>query len=120
MAKLKYRVMICKECEIDFITRNGNYCSKCGDNLYVEKERTIWLEKPVVYKRPWTEEDDEILIESVRRGIKNQDIADDLGRTKDAVAERLRRIRKTKKVVRGVRDEKRSLPLEKKKRNITR
>lgn len=102
MAKIKYNVYQCKDCEIDFLCRTARYCPKCGDNPYLEKERTIWIDKPVVYKRPWTAEDDDILIESVERGIKNNDIANELSRTKDAVAERLRRLRKIREIERGI------------------
>lgn len=102
MAKLKYNLFICKECEIDFITQYGDHCTFCGDNVYSEKQRVLWLERPFLYKRPWTNDDDSLLITSVELGIKNQDIADELGRTKDAVAERLRRLRKIRVIERGI------------------
>lgn len=101
MAKVKYAIYVCKECETDTIARQVKYCATCGDNLFLEKERTIWLERPVIYKRPWTVDEDEYLIEAVRRGHTNLEIAEELERTKDAVAERLRRLRKKKKIVRG-------------------
>ena len=101
MAKVKYNIYVYKECDVDIIARRVRYCATCGDNLFLEKERTIWLERPVIYKRPWTVDEDEYLIEAVRRGHTNLEIAEELERTKDAVAERLRRLRKKKKIVRG-------------------
>jgi len=102
MAKIKYLICVCKDCESDFLTREGRHCPICADNAYVERERTIWIDRPVIYKRPWTEHENDFLIESVKRGISNQSIADELNRTKDSVAERLRRLRKKQKIVRGI------------------
>jgi len=101
MAKIKYKIFNCRECEVEFYTQQGKYCTNCGDDLFVDFQRSIWLERAVIYKRPWTNDEDIHLIESVKRGVKNQVIADELGRTKDSVAERLRRLRKSQKIVRG-------------------
>ena len=102
MAKVKYNIYTCKDCEVDFIAKSANYCTYCGDNIYLERQRYIWLNRFMSRKKSWTEDDDEHLIESVERGISNQEIADELGRTKDAVAERLRRLRKTRVIERGI------------------
>jgi len=101
MAKVKYNIYVCKECDVDIIARRVRYFATCGDNVFLEKERTIWLERPVIYKRPWTEDEEEYLIEAVRRGHTDREIGEELGRTKAAVTERLRRLRKKKKIVRG-------------------
>jgi len=100
MAKVKYNIYTCKDCEVDFIAIKAKYCTNCGDNLYIERQRYIWLNRLISRKKSWTADDDEHLTESVRRGISNQEIADELGRTKDAVAERLRRLRKHKSIIR--------------------
>lgn len=102
MAKLKYHIYHCKDCNTEYYTQKGSYCPSCGDDLYVDYQRTVWLERAVTYKRPWTTDDDMHLIESVQRGIKNGTIAKDLDRTKDGVAERLRRLRKHMEIKRGV------------------
>ena len=102
MAKIKQNIYTCKECDIDFIAKTANYCAKCGDNLFLERVRYIWLDRYVSRSKRWNLDDDEHLIESVERGISNQEIADELGRTKDAVAERLRRLRKTRVIERGI------------------
>ena len=102
MAKIKQNIYTCKDCDIDFIAKAANYCANCGDNLFLERVRYIWLDRYVSRSKRWNLDDDEHLIESVERGISNQEIADELGRTKDAVAERLRRLRKTRVIERGI------------------
>ena len=98
--KKLYKYYICKDCEIDFImchfTRKGTpFCPQCAENVYVEKIKGIWMERPFNYKRPWTQEEDETILVSVEQGYTHKEIADALnGRTKNAVNRRLQRLRK--------------------------
>lgn len=101
MAKIRQNIYTCKDCDTDFIAKIANHCVNCGDNLFLERVRYIWVDRYISRSKRWNLDDDEHLIESVERGISNQEIADELGRTKDAVAERLRRLRKTRVIERG-------------------
>jgi DNA-binding NarL/FixJ family response regulator len=98
--KKLYKCYICKDCEIDFImsqfSRGGKpYCPQCAENLFVEKVKEIWMERHHNYKRPWTEEEDEILLVSVDQGYSNHDISIALeGRTEGAVRHRIGQLRK--------------------------
>src|SRR5699024_1901360 len=102
MAKIKQNIYTCKDHDIDFIAKIANYCAKCGDNLCLERVRYMWLDRYVSRSNRWNLDDDEHLIESVERGISNQERADELGRTKDAGGERLRRLRKARVIERGI------------------
>src|SRR5699024_5698251 len=102
MAKIKQNIYTCKDYDIDFIAKIANYNANCGDNMYLERVTYIRLDRYVSRSKRWNVDDDEHLIESVERSISNQEIADELGRTKDAVAERLRRLRKTRVIERGI------------------
>jgi hypothetical protein len=98
--KKLYRYYICKDCEIDFamtqFTRGGKpYCPQCAKNNFIEKAKDIWLERPFNYKRPWTSEEDEIILVSAKQGYSNAEISTALeGRTAKAVCNRLAQIRK--------------------------
>lgn len=102
MAREKYNIYVCKDCEIDFTSRNAVVCCVCGDNVYLEIERSIWLDRPVIYKRPWTDFDKDMLIEMVERGISNKEIASELDRTKNAVKRQLAELRKKREIIRGI------------------
>ena len=98
--KKLYKYYICKDCEIDFIMsrfiRKGTpFCPQCAENVYVEKVKQIWMERPFNYKRPWTEEEDETILVSVEHGYSNAEISTALeGRTEKAVCRRLSQLRK--------------------------
>jgi DNA-binding NarL/FixJ family response regulator len=98
--KKPYRYYICKDCEIDFILSSGKrggtpFCPQCAENLYVEKVKEIWMERPFNYKRPWTEDEDATILVSVNQGYSDREIATALeGRTAKAVSRRLSQIRK--------------------------
>ncbi|WP_096199496.1 SANT/Myb-like DNA-binding domain-containing protein [Bacillus sp. FJAT-45350] len=97
--KKKYWFHYCRECEIDFLVaakvQGMVSCPKCGDGFYTEKVRSIWLERPFSYRRPWTSEEDDLVLASVEQGYTHQEISDSLnGRTKNAVTRRLQQLRK--------------------------
>jgi DNA-directed RNA polymerase subunit RPC12/RpoP len=97
--KKEYTFYYCKECEIDFLVaiklkRKVN-CPKCADELFVEKIRTIWMNRPFNYKRPWTNEEDELILVGVKQGYTHKQISESLnGRTTKAVTRRLQQIRR--------------------------
>lgn len=97
--KKKYGVWRCKECEIDFYVtaevKHKAYCPKCADSIYVEKVRTLWLERAFNYKRPWTQEEDDLILDGVKLGKTHKEISKELyGRTPKAVTRRLQQLRK--------------------------
>jgi DNA-binding NarL/FixJ family response regulator len=98
--KKPYRYYICKDCEIDFLLSGGKrggrpFCPQCAENMFVEKVKEIWIERPFNYKRPWTPEEDETILVSAEQGYSNKEIATALeGRTEKAVCNRLAQIRK--------------------------
>lgn len=97
--KKKYSFYYCRDCEMDFLIpggtfKNGVSCPSCGDSIYTDYIKGIWLERPFNYKRPWTEEEDELILMGVRQGYKHREIAESLdGRTPKAVTRRLQQIR---------------------------
>lgn len=96
--KKKYTAWRCKECEIDYYVtqevKHVTYCPKCGDKLFTEVVRTLWLERPILYKRPWTVEEDELILTGVELGRTHKEIAKELnGRTPKAVTRRLQTLR---------------------------
>jgi len=106
MAKIKYNVVLCKDCEQEFLLRMTNrkkyYCPTCGENLFTEKQSDIWLTRPIRYKRPWTQDEDELIKNCVRAGYSNQQISAELkGRTAKAINNRISRLRKYETIKRG-------------------
>lgn len=100
-SKKKYTYYICKNCEIDFLVslnRKGKtYCPSCGESMYAESKTIIWIDRPLLYKKPWTEEEDGILIMGVECGYSWVEIGEALeGRTARACFDRWRRIGKGK------------------------
>ena len=97
--KKKYTFYKCKDCEIDFFVstnRKGKtYCPSCGEGGWVELQSTLWIERPFNYKRPWTEDEESILIMGCSAGYTYQEIAEALeGRTQRAVRDKLMRLKK--------------------------
>lgn len=95
MPKLKkYVFWHCKECEIDFIVsekvKHTTHCPSCGDKLFTEAIKPIWLERPFNYKRKWTEEEDSIILSGRKLGKTYEEIAEELdGRTVKATTNRM-------------------------------
>lgn len=100
MSHKKYTVYLCKDCNNEFLTTRGRYCPECGDNIFVDRQRNYYMDRPIVYNRTWTEEEDEILIESIRRGHTYREVAEELGRTEKSVHMRLSRLREKQEIVR--------------------
>lgn len=95
--KKQYMSYICKDCEIDFLVAGKHRricCPVCGDGLYVDRQRTIWMERDFNYKRPWTQEEDEWLLDSVRQGFSHMEIAKAMNRTHNAVRHRKSQIKR--------------------------
>jgi hypothetical protein len=93
--KKKYTFYYCRDCEMDFLTpfQGKANCPKCADRLYVDKLKDIWIERPFNYKRPWSPEEDEMIITGMKQGYKQQEIADSLdGRTRKSVSARWRQL----------------------------
>lgn len=89
--KKKYFSYLCKDCEIDFVTsfyRARIYCPSCSDSLFVEYKGSLWLERTFKYKRPWTQEEDFVVIDGVQAGYTYQEIAEAIDRTTKAVKNR--------------------------------
>jgi DNA-directed RNA polymerase subunit RPC12/RpoP len=99
--KKKYAYYYCRDCEIDFLTpfegKRVN-CPKCADSLFVDKSKDIWIDRPFNYKRPWTKEEDEIILTGAKQGYTKKEMLEALdGRTERAIKTRLLRL-KNKKV----------------------
>jgi len=97
--KKKYTFWICKDCEVDFIVpgalKSKVNCPKCADRLFVEKKKDIWIERPFNYKRPWTQEEFEIIQSGLKLGRTHKQIAEELeGRTENAVRRQVQQLRK--------------------------
>ena len=94
--KKRYFNYLCKECEIDFVVsfKGKANCPKCADNVYVEYKGNIWLERSFNYKRPWTDEEDSILIDGIKLGYKHREIAESIDRTTKAVTRRVSQLKK--------------------------
>ena len=100
MAKKKrYVAWRCKDCEMDFYISGKSdrwtHCPKCGENMFTEKIKVVWLERPINYKRPWSEEETEIIESGLKLGKTHKEIAAELnGRTPKAVTRQIQQLRK--------------------------
>lgn len=96
--KKKYVFYLCKDCEIDFLVAGNEKkfnCPDCGDKIHVEVIKPIWLERPINYKRPWTKDEDSIILAGRRLGKSYKEIAKELdGRTPKAATNRMYQIMK--------------------------
>ncbi|MCD7034335.1 hypothetical protein LRR81_08815 [Metabacillus sp. GX 13764] len=96
--KKPYTFFWCRDCDQDFAVsteRKRIYCPLCGEHFYVEKVKDVWMERPFNYKRPWTPEEDEIVIVGRKQGYSYQEISDSLlARTPQSVRRRLQELKK--------------------------
>jgi hypothetical protein len=91
--KKKYKYYLCKECEIDFVVAEKlpgkPYCPQCAESMFVEKLKEVWMERPFNYKRPWSPEEDETVLVSLKQGFSYEEISEALiGRTGKSVKRR--------------------------------
>ncbi|MFD1066668.1 hypothetical protein [Oceanobacillus locisalsi] len=96
--KKPYTFYWCKDCEVDFIIMKDikrPCCPVCADGIYVQSVRDIWLERPFNYKRPWTDDEDEILLIGAERGMTHAEIGKEINRTGKAVTRRLSQLRRS-------------------------
>lgn len=99
--KKKYTFYFCKDCEIDFCLSDNKgkqglkrFCPTCGENLFVEKIKTVWMERPFNYKRPYTDEEDGIILVSRKQGFTYKEISETLfNRTPQSVRRRLQQLK---------------------------
>ena len=97
--KKPYKFYWCRDCDVDFIVTKGirrPCCPACADNIYVQSVRDIWLERPFNYKRPWTSDEDEIVLTSLKRGMTHAEIGKEVNRTGKAVTRRLSQLRRSR------------------------
>lgn len=92
--KKQYKHYLCKDCDVDFITSQGNNCPNCADNVYVDVIRTIWLDRGFNYKRPWTDDEDEMILAGRKLGKTYAEIAKEINRTTKATTNRFYYIRR--------------------------
>ncbi|OEH52947.1 hypothetical protein AQ616_18760 [Oceanobacillus sp. E9] len=95
--KKPYKSYICKDCEIDFIVSaevKRCCCPNCGDSIHVEVIRNIWLERPFNYKRPWTDEEDSMILAGKQLGRTYEQIGKEINRTGKAVNRRSQQLRR--------------------------
>lgn len=96
-SKKRHEVHFCSQCDEMFITVGKKFhkphCCYCGDDIMVEKVKDIWMLKPFIHHTKYTQEEDDIIIESRRRGILVSDIEID-GRTVSSIESRWYRLRK--------------------------
>lgn len=97
--KKPYVFHLCKECNIDFLVKKGWVgkvnCPKCADSFFVEKIKDIWIERPNNYKRPYTDLEDQIILDGKNAGYLSAKIAEGLeGRTPKAINRRYQQLMK--------------------------
>lgn len=96
--KKKHKHCLCRDCDVDFVVsseiKNVVYCPSCGDSINTQLIKNIWMERPFQYKRPWTKDDDELLLDGIKANYSRQAIADELNRTRKAVNRRYSQLKK--------------------------
>ena len=98
MYRDKHTLYWCKDCDKQFLTKyhqnfnlHNPFCPYCGNRLYVEVVKHMWMDVPFMYRKRYTQEEDDIIIESVRRGIDVRDIEID-GRSEGSIRLRYDRL----------------------------
>lgn len=99
MSQQKHNIYLCKDCNLDFIVYASRYfnlhnpfCPRCGERLFVELVKGIWKDRPFLHNRRYTQEEDEIIIESRKRGMYVSEIEIE-GRTLPSVYGRWSKLR---------------------------
>lgn len=99
--KRKYNLHNCRDCEEGFLLKSAAtkgrqkslFCPLCGENLFMEKERSLWLPNELQANRPYTPEEDEIIKTGLGNNYTFEAIADALdGRTEKSVKRRAQRL----------------------------
>lgn len=95
--KKKYNLSYCRDCDEEFLSAvvgrgKSTFCPLCGENIYTEFVMSLWSE-PFQKGRPWTKDEDELILVGIKNGYSYQQIAESLeGRTPKAVIRRRQRI----------------------------
>jgi predicted RNA-binding Zn-ribbon protein involved in translation (DUF1610 family) len=93
-----YVICICKDCEIDFLVRRTErtkkyFCPHCGENIYTEKQKTIYKDEGFYkFHTLYTEEEDDFIRHCKQMKMSYTQIAKLMGRTYRGVQNRGRRI----------------------------
>lgn len=95
--KKKYTLSYCRDCDEEFLSVQLKrvkkaFCPLCGENQFTEYVMAVWSE-PFQKGRPWTPDEDELILIGIKNGYNYQQIAESLeGRTKKSVIRRRQRI----------------------------
>lgn len=101
--RIKLNVYICRDCDERFLVASGErgkqvFCPKCGESLFTKKVTEILLDKPLLHKRRWTSEEDELVQLAMDEKIPYWKVAESLDdRSVMAVTSRALRLRKLKR-----------------------
>lgn len=93
----KYIYWICKDCDLDFIVSNHfkkkANCPSCADNVYTEKIKSVYMDRPYNFLRHWTREELELLEDGLKSNRPYEEIANELNRTVQAVRIKIYRLK---------------------------
>jgi hypothetical protein len=91
---IPYVIVFCRNCSQDFVCReteeNEYGCPHCVDARYTEVKKVIFKQERFYFKGSWySQEEDDYLTESRKRGIKYKQIAKELNRSESSVKRRM-------------------------------
>jgi hypothetical protein len=91
---IPYVIVFCRNCNHDFVCRDTGIdeygCPHCVDARYTEVIKIIYKQDRFYFKGSWySQEEDDHLTESRKRGIKYKVIAKELNRSVSSVKRRM-------------------------------
>lgn len=102
----RYNLYMCHGCMREFMTTHeggreaasSRYCPICGDDIDVAFIKKVKLDKLVIYKSPWDEREDYVLLKGREHGLTYREIARELeNRSIPALKKRYARLKEVEK-----------------------
>ena len=93
----KHTIYECIKCEEQFVMRYKElfetFCPMCGSSKHVDIVKDVWMDNPFNHRKRYSPEEDEIIINSIRRGYLVREIEIE-GRTRESIYKRAERLKR--------------------------